>query len=188
MVRRLKESSFLCLMTKQQVDLKFCSHLPNFVPLKLLQTLLTIPEDQLPTYLTPEHLSAIRSMPLLAKGQRLSVQRVSSEAYEAVVLLGEKGGWEELMPVKGKKRVKADEDGEEKPVKKAKKTTKAKKAKASVSDNELDPTGDDRAQATEGIEPETTEEKPAIAEEKVEAKKQGKVPAEGSRRSTRTKA
>ena len=127
-------------------------------------------------------------MPLLAKGQRLSVQRVSSEAYEAVVLLGEKGGWEELMPVKGKKRVKADEDGEEKPVKKAKKATKAKKAKTSESDNEPDAVDGNPAEPTNGTKPETTEEKPEIAKERVETKKQEKVAAEGSRRSTRTKA
>lgn len=45
-------------------------------------------------------------MALLNRG-RLSVQPVEEEVYEAITALGTKGGWEELMPHKGKKAVKA---------------------------------------------------------------------------------
>lgn len=44
-------------------------------------------------YLTAIDLIAIREMTLLRRG-RLSVQDVSPEAYEAIVTMGEKGGWE----------------------------------------------------------------------------------------------
>lgn len=38
---------------------------------------------------------------------RLSVQPVEERVYEAITELGTKGEWEELMPQKGKKAVKA---------------------------------------------------------------------------------
>ncbi|KAG8935007.1 hypothetical protein FRC01_010512 [Tulasnella sp. 417] len=45
-------------------------------------------------YLSEDELSAIKEMPLLTQG-RLSVQPVSELAFQAVLKLGEKGGWEE---------------------------------------------------------------------------------------------
>ncbi|TKA54044.1 hypothetical protein B0A53_03326 [Rhodotorula sp. CCFEE 5036] len=48
----------------------------------------------LSSYLTPSHLEAIHSSALLSRG-RLSVQPVSDEFWNAVNLLGEKGGWDE---------------------------------------------------------------------------------------------
>lgn len=57
-------------------------------------------------------------MALLNRG-RLSVQPVEDEVFDAVVLLGTEGGWEELLAVKKKdvkRKVKdEDEDGEDKP-------------------------------------------------------------------------
>jgi hypothetical protein len=63
-------------------------------------------------------------MALLNRG-RLSVQPLTEEVYEAVLELGTKGGWEELIPSKPVKRVakpkpEVNEDDEEKPKKKAK--------------------------------------------------------------------
>ncbi|OAV90185.1 hypothetical protein PTTG_09287 [Puccinia triticina 1-1 BBBD Race 1] len=73
------------------VDVKFVSRLPNFVPLKLLQNLIS-GKVSLPDYLTTEDLQAIKDMPLLNRG-RLSVQPVPLEAFEVVRNLGVKGGW-----------------------------------------------------------------------------------------------
>lgn len=42
-------------------------------------------------------------MALISRG-RLSVQPVEELAFETVVLLGDKGGWEELMPQGPKKK------------------------------------------------------------------------------------
>lgn len=56
----------------------------------------------LSAYLTPTHLSAIASSALISRG-RLSVQPVSDEFWDAVVLLGEQGGWDEWEEWKEKK-------------------------------------------------------------------------------------
>jgi len=73
------------------VDVKFVSRLPNFVPLKLLQGLVS-GNVNLPDYLTSKDLQAIKGMPLLNRG-RLSVQPLSLEAFEAIRNLGVNGGW-----------------------------------------------------------------------------------------------
>jgi hypothetical protein len=111
----------------------FKSRLAHFVSLKLLQHLgsLASPPAELP-YLTDDHLAAIKGMALLSRG-RLSVQPVSAEAYEAITLLGERGGFDDLVPAKAKARkAKAAPEGEEDaaPAKpKAKRAKKAPKAK-----------------------------------------------------------
>lgn len=48
---------------------------------------------------------------------RVGVQPVSEEAYEAIVQLGTKGGWEDVLPQKsqGKTKAKVDVKVEEKP-------------------------------------------------------------------------
>ncbi|KAH9817875.1 PUA-like domain-containing protein [Melampsora americana] len=82
--------------TWYMVDLEFVSHLPHFVPLKVLQSLtLRSNPIPLPHYLTSEDLDAIREMALLNRG-RLSVQPVSLKAFTAIKLLGEHGDWESL--------------------------------------------------------------------------------------------
>ncbi|GAA5905450.1 EVE domain-containing protein [Sporobolomyces salmoneus] len=77
------------------VDVEFVSRLPHLVPLSLLQHLskLSVPPPSLDSYITPAHLSAIADSALIKRG-RLSVQPVTEEFYEAVNLLGEKGGFE----------------------------------------------------------------------------------------------
>ena len=45
-------------------------------------------------YVTQAHLDAVRTSVLLRRGSRLSVQPCDKTFYEAVVLLGQNGGWE----------------------------------------------------------------------------------------------
>ncbi|EPQ31021.1 uncharacterized protein PFL1_01210 [Pseudozyma flocculosa PF-1] len=79
------------------VDVAFQRRLPRLVPLGLLQKIaagdLSNQEESEIEYLSADHRRAIREMALLNRG-RLSVQPVSPEAYEAVVLLGDRGGWQ----------------------------------------------------------------------------------------------
>lgn len=82
------------------VDVEFVNKLERLVPLGLLQKLggkkgekLTKEERGDVGYLTEGELKAIADMALLNRG-RLSVQPVTKEAFEAVVKLSEKGGWE----------------------------------------------------------------------------------------------
>ncbi|GAA5884860.1 hypothetical protein JCM3774_002115 [Rhodotorula dairenensis] len=90
--------------TWYMVDVEFVSRLTHPVPLALLQLLAThaptTPATQLrlppplSDYLTTDHLSAIADSALISRG-RLSVQPVSDPFWDAVVLLGEHGGWDE---------------------------------------------------------------------------------------------
>ena len=75
--------------------------MPHFVSLKLLQTLGALDEvpEALSSYLTTDHLAAIKEMALLNRG-RLSVQPVTPEAYAAVELLGRNGGFHDILPAK----------------------------------------------------------------------------------------
>jgi len=117
------------------VDVKFLSKLPHFVPLKLLQSITTLTYESLPSYLTPDHRAAIKAMPLLAKGQRLSVQPVSETAFEAVSLLGENGGWQDLLE---------SEEARKKEIKKA--ATAEKKGKKKSAEADSDDTAETAAQ------------------------------------------
>ncbi|KAK4049562.1 hypothetical protein OIV83_004059 [Microbotryomycetes sp. JL201] len=94
------------------------------VSLSTLQRLSSIPHSSLPdavkAYLTSDHQKAVASSQLLSKG-RLSVQPCSDEFYEAVVLLGENGGWEDgssnknpgRATKKAKALTKSDEDDDD---------------------------------------------------------------------------
>lgn len=88
---RAHTSSFTPLHAQPEV--RYISTFPHFVPLALLQHLVSPSCPDALDYLTKEQVQAIREMDLLKKG-RLSVQNVSGVAYEAVVRMGEKGGWE----------------------------------------------------------------------------------------------
>ncbi|KAK4701960.1 hypothetical protein P7C70_g4266, partial [Phenoliferia sp. Uapishka_3] len=99
------------------VDVAFVSRLPHFVPLKLFQALAACAKPPSCTDLSQSQLDAIKRMALLNRG-RLSVQPVEDEVYEAVVQLGMKGGWEELLvvPKKATKRkAKKEEEDEGEP-------------------------------------------------------------------------
>ncbi|PBK67059.1 DUF55-domain-containing protein [Armillaria solidipes] len=84
------------------VDLKFTARAQHFVPLSFLryvgshmisQSIESIPETV--RYISQSDIEAIRSMDLVTRG-RLSVQRVDKKAWDAIKLLSEQGGWEEL--------------------------------------------------------------------------------------------
>ncbi|KAI5478122.1 hypothetical protein MNV49_005386 [Pseudohyphozyma bogoriensis] len=94
------------------VDVEFVSKFEHFVPLKLLQTLVTFssPPDCTP-YISDSQLKSIKAMALLNRG-RLSVQPVEEDVYEAIVSLGTEGGWEELLEKK-KAAPKTEEEVEE---------------------------------------------------------------------------
>jgi len=64
-----------------------------------------VPET-LSSYLTADHLAAIKGMALLNRG-RLSVQPVSSDAYAAIELLGRNGGFDDIVPAKKARAPKA---------------------------------------------------------------------------------
>ncbi|UZJ57007.1 hypothetical protein CBS101457_006327 [Exobasidium rhododendri] len=76
------------------VDVQLLHKLPYLVPLALLQYLQSTDCSHSLPYLTRGHLDAISKMQLLNRG-RLSVQRVEVDAFEAVSLLGDKGGWQD---------------------------------------------------------------------------------------------
>jgi len=90
------------------VDVRFVERIPHFVSLKLLQTLGAMDEvpEALNSYLTADHLAAIKGMALLNRG-RLSVQPVSAEAYAAIELLGRNGGFDDIVPAKKARAPKA---------------------------------------------------------------------------------
>ncbi|PWZ03791.1 DUF55-domain-containing protein, partial [Testicularia cyperi] len=83
------------------VDVEFIEKLPRLVPLGLLQKLAGKSQDgslekeqrKQVDYLSSEDLGAIAEMALLNRG-RLSVQPVSTRAYDAIVQLSRQGGWE----------------------------------------------------------------------------------------------
>jgi hypothetical protein len=80
-----------------KIDVKFVSRLAHFVPLKLLQHLASLSSTPSEIdYLNDDMLEAIKGMTLLNRG-RLSVQPVSDLAFDAIKLLGDKGGWDELL-------------------------------------------------------------------------------------------
>ncbi|SHO79546.1 Uncharacterized protein MSYG_3895 [Malassezia sympodialis ATCC 42132] len=80
------------------VDVEFVRRLPHMVPLALLQHLASsdVTESQRKDvhYLDDKHIESLRGMALLNRS-RLSVQPVDAIAYEAICLLGERGGFEQ---------------------------------------------------------------------------------------------
>ncbi|KAK4684934.1 hypothetical protein P7C73_g5223, partial [Tremellales sp. Uapishka_1] len=94
-----------------KVSVKFLSrvaHPPTLALIKHLSTLTALPSEI--DYIGEAGLAAIASMQLVNRG-RLSVQPVTEEAFQAVVLLGERGGWDELVPAKVKPKAKAKAKG-----------------------------------------------------------------------------
>lgn len=129
------------------VDVKLDRKLPRLVPLALLQDVrnkgpAAAEIKALPNgYLCPEHIKAISDMQLLNRG-RLSVQRVEPLAYEAIVLLAERGGWEAWpgkWNTKSKEQNKATAKGNEKDTKSAMAPLTKRKAGISDGDKSQDP-------------------------------------------------
>ncbi|KDQ29606.1 hypothetical protein PLEOSDRAFT_1064411 [Pleurotus ostreatus PC15] len=80
------------------VDLTFVERAKNFIPLALLRYIGDIPSTTPPPeleYVGEDGISAIKGMDLVTRG-RLSVQRVSEEAWNTIQLLAKRGGWEGL--------------------------------------------------------------------------------------------
>ncbi|TEB23753.1 DUF55-domain-containing protein [Coprinellus micaceus] len=90
------------------VDLTFKSRAKHFVPLALLRYIASVSlpassedKDEVPdlveelSYLSRKGVAAIKGMPLVTRG-RLSVQRVSQAEWDAINLLAETGGWDDL--------------------------------------------------------------------------------------------
>ncbi|KAF9035023.1 DUF55-domain-containing protein [Hymenopellis radicata] len=118
------------------VDLKFTSRTSNFVSLALLKWITSM-SDPLPesiAYIGKEGLDALKTMDLVARG-RLSVQRVTEEAWNAITLLAEKGGWtdDDLKPPPKAKKP-AEKKTKAKPRTPAK--SKAKRTRKVDSDDE----------------------------------------------------
>lgn len=101
------------------VSLKLSHRLTHFISLALLKHLSSLSLSPSPSpsisYLTPTHLKAINQMQLLTRG-RLSVQAVEETVWDAVNLMGERGGWEglEFGKGRGRKAVKNEESEEKK--------------------------------------------------------------------------
>ncbi|EGG10110.1 uncharacterized protein MELLADRAFT_103498 [Melampsora larici-populina 98AG31] len=117
--------------TWYMVDVEFVSHLTHFVPLKFLQSLTEASHPiPLPEYITSEDLTAIREMALLNRG-RLSVQPVSLQAFSAIKLLGERGGWDSLTAIDSN-RNKRKSDATPASVSKSKKPKSSAESKTEV--------------------------------------------------------
>ncbi|KZS91277.1 DUF55-domain-containing protein [Sistotremastrum niveocremeum HHB9708] len=115
------------------VSVRFQKRLPHLVPLHLLKFIKD--QKKLPDvlqYLDDDARAAISEMQLLNRG-RLSVQSVTEGAYNAIAMLGEKGGWESIIDEKGKlvKAPKAEDahsnDESQKPATKSANSRKRKK-------------------------------------------------------------
>lgn len=145
---------------------------PTLALIKHLATLSNLPKEV--SYIGDRGLKAIKNMPLVNRG-RLSewtchgwkkliltpiagVQPVDDAAYNAIVELGTKGGWDSLVGVSGK-------------------TSRSRKAKASESSSELVKTEDN----------ETLEEKPPKGERFLPREDGTSGSEQGQRRSKRLK-
>ncbi|WVQ86120.1 hypothetical protein IAT38_008288 [Cryptococcus sp. DSM 104549] len=83
--------------TWYMVSVRFKTRLqfpPTLALIKYLASCSSLPEEV--GYIGKEGLDAIKTMQLVNRG-RLSVQPVEPDAYDAIVSLGTKGGWEQLL-------------------------------------------------------------------------------------------
>lgn len=162
------------------VDVEFVEKLERLVPLGLLQKLaekgekLTKEERQDVGYLSEEQIRAIGEMALLNRG-RLSVQPVTKEAFEAVVELSRKGGWDAWT---GKWNPKAAGSKPAAPTKAKKEATKTEADK----DEEVRPKAARKSS--------TSLDKPASTSEKAKVEKEPpSLPSsDGLRRSSRRRS
>ncbi|KZV87365.1 DUF55-domain-containing protein [Exidia glandulosa HHB12029] len=90
------------------VDVRFVRRVQHFVPLAVLKTL----DAHDLEYIRDEHKAAVKSMALINQG-RLSVQPVSQLAYDAITLMGERGGFATEAGAKRKRAEKEQGDDEE---------------------------------------------------------------------------
>jgi hypothetical protein len=172
------------------VDVKFASRLPHPPSLALVKYLAGLSSSSPPEevdYIGQNGLNAIKSMQLVNRG-RLSVQVVEEAAYDAVVQLGTKGGWESLVvKSKGKGKVKTEPNSE------VKAEVKIEAGAETVAKAE-GKGGKRKSQSGVVENKEPKKGKKANADVKTEENKSSKPspmptpPTEGSRRSKRIKA
>ncbi|THV02618.1 DUF55-domain-containing protein [Dendrothele bispora CBS 962.96] len=156
------------------VDLTFSSRAKNFVPLALLRHIAdnnSLPKEV--SYIGDEGAQAIKTMDLVTRG-RLSVQRVSEEAWNVINLLAEKGGWDEAQFSKTKaasNKTKAKPEAKAPKHKKNKAQTEtlaAAPSSSSVTEPEVKPRTAAKKQSS----------KKAIVEEESDPYEDGASPAE----------
>ncbi|KZT29456.1 DUF55-domain-containing protein [Neolentinus lepideus HHB14362 ss-1] len=153
------------------VDLAFKSRAKHFVPLALLRHIHGLSSAAPPAgieYLGVSGVKAIGTMALVTRG-RLSVQKVELDTWDAIVLLAERGSWEDIN-FKGKEKGIAKEK-----TKKGKAGAKAKKAKEESDEDE------------EGVAEGEEAAMPAPKTGKKRKAPEGDEDARPTRRSTRTK-
>ncbi|KAL4257359.1 DUF55-domain-containing protein [Pleurotus pulmonarius] len=130
------------------VDLTFVERAKNFIPLALLRYIADISSTTPPPeleYIGEDGINAIKGMDLVTRG-RLSVQRVSEEAWNTIQLLAERGGWDDL-------NLKAS------PQKKSNKATVENKRKAKITQRKAV----DEQDVAEGVAPDVAEQSPLRA-------------------------
>ncbi|TXT06627.1 uncharacterized protein COLE_05958 [Cutaneotrichosporon oleaginosum] len=165
--------------TWYMVSVRFVERLAYPVTLANVKSLigLSSPPDGV-AYIGTEGLKAVQSMALINRG-RLSVQPVEEAAYDAIVAMGRRGGFEE--PVKGKgKRVKDEAEAE--PETETKSASKGKSGSNADTDkaNSKPPSKKSLAETT-GPTPKKTKAEPKAKTPRAEPKPR----VEGSRRSSR---
>ncbi|KAL5527836.1 hypothetical protein ACEPAG_6637 [Sanghuangporus baumii] len=133
------------------VDATFKSRAAHRVPLSLFKRIANSPTDDPPVdvaYIGSEGALAIKEMALIKRG-RLSVQPVEEDAWEAVQLLAEKGGWEDDLetttasgagakPKKGAKRKGIVDESEDAPNGKKQSVNSRGKRKTTSKADEVD--------------------------------------------------
>jgi hypothetical protein len=139
------------------VELAFARRASHFVSLALLKD---IASSRSPPngaeYIGEAGANAIADMPLVGRG-RLSVQRVSAEAWAAVEALADKGGWAEEAATGGKKKAKKVDAGDAK----AAPQRKGKRAAEKTNDSDEEAVGlDDPAQKKAKLSSTAQEQRP----------------------------
>ncbi|KAK0207034.1 PUA-like domain-containing protein [Desarmillaria ectypa] len=150
------------------VDLKFTARAQHFVPLSFLRyvssrmnsdSVESMPEKV--RYISQSDVEAIRFMDLVTRG-RLSVQRVDKKAWDAITLLSEQGGWEDLDTKPEQKRQTTA-------------TTSSKKSKKFATKNKDDQSGE-----------EGNDDEPSKPTSKRGKKRKAATPPDDSRRPRRS--
>lgn len=128
------------------IDAIFQSRAANLVPLSLFKYLGNLSSAEPPEeleYIEKTGLQAIKTMDLVVRG-RLSVQRATEDSFNAVKLLAEKGGWEE-MGLSGK--AKPQPKAKKAPAAPKKKTAARPKRRASAEESSLSEEEDQEEEA-----------------------------------------
>ncbi|OCF35897.1 hypothetical protein I316_02391 [Kwoniella heveanensis BCC8398] len=126
--------------TWYMVNVKFVERLPHPPTLALIKVLAALPSSALPeeiSYIGEDGLKAIAGMQLVNRG-RLSVQPVEEAAYEAICLLGTKGGFEPLLALSS-------------PSSSASASASAKKGKSATSKTKAAPTRTSQTSAASAL-------------------------------------